>query len=146
MTATTEFDGAKAALLIGQRLVTILRDDIPAIAWPGWWDLPGGGREGAERPEDTIIREVREELGLALDPVQLGWRHAFPSATRAGSWSWFFVAHLPASAETQIVFGNEGQAWRLVAVEDFLDDARAIPHLKERLQIWQVDRGRPGRP
>lgn len=30
------------------------------------WQLPGGGVEEREEPKDTLIREVREELGLTL--------------------------------------------------------------------------------
>ena len=62
---TEPFLGAKLALLVGDRIVTILRDDIPTIPWPGHWDLPGGGREGDETPETCVLRELEEELAIA---------------------------------------------------------------------------------
>ena len=34
----------------------------------GQWALPGGGMEAGERPEDTVLRELEEEVGLRLDP------------------------------------------------------------------------------
>jgi ADP-ribose pyrophosphatase YjhB (NUDIX family) len=37
----------------------------------GWWDIPGGFLEADEHPEAGAIREVQEETGLLIRPVEL---------------------------------------------------------------------------
>nr|WP_231692828.1 NUDIX domain-containing protein [Vibrio campbellii] len=33
------------------------------MSYPNYWDLPGGGREGNETPEDCALRELKENSG-----------------------------------------------------------------------------------
>jgi 8-oxo-dGTP diphosphatase len=137
------FGGAKLAILTGGHMLAILRDDKPDIPFPGLWDLPGGGREGGESPEDCALRETREELGLVLPASALVWRRRYPR-WRGSGWSWFFAAEVPGFDPGAVVFGDEGQGWRLMPVAEFSAGRGAIPHLAERLGDYLELRGRLG--
>ncbi|APE44766.1 DNA mismatch repair protein MutT [Sulfitobacter alexandrii] len=127
------FDGAKLALFIGAKLVVILRDDIPGLPFAGYWDLPGGGREGAETPLGCALRECREELGLQVPETAVIWRQAFHEDRQV---KWFFVAEQPAAVAGDIVFGDEGQRWTLMTPEEFLAHPKAVPAFQARLRLF----------
>lgn len=125
------FVGAKIALFVGQRIVVILRDDCPDIPYPNRWDLPGGGRECEESGWECATRETQEEVGLHVPDAAFQWGRYYPTA--AGG-AWFFRAHLPVSAETQILLGTEGQSYALWTPKAYLDHPAAIPHFQDRLR------------
>ena len=50
----------------GGRLLIYLRDDNPDIPFPNHWDFFGGHLEEGESPEQALVREVKEEIGIEL--------------------------------------------------------------------------------
>jgi 8-oxo-dGTP diphosphatase len=65
---------ADGRVLIAQRPIT--------KAMAGLWEFPGGKIEPRERPEEALIRELREELGIAVQEPCLApftfASHAYP--------------------------------------------------------------------
>ena len=132
----SDFTGCKIALFCGDKLLTILRDDKASIPWPNMWELPGGGREGDESPFECAAREVYEELGIQLTEDCLLWSKVYPSILYEGRQSVFMVGQLSQEQFDSITFGDEGQAYKLIPVEGFLNSKQAVPQLQGRLRDY----------
>jgi 8-oxo-dGTP diphosphatase len=57
-------NGAKALVIFKGKFVMVQRDNDPNILNPGKWNLPGGGIDGNETPEEALVRELHEEINL----------------------------------------------------------------------------------
>lgn len=124
-----DFIGAKLLLVRGDCLLTLLRDDVDHIPFPGHWDLPGGGPEGCETPVDCALRELTEEFGLSLTAARLV-AHRF-GADRP---SWLFAGALTDAEIAAIRFGDEGQEWRMMPIAEFITHPRAVPAFRDRVR------------
>ena len=131
-----EFSGCKIALLCDDRLLTILRDDISTIPWPNMWELPGGGREGEETPFECVQREVFEELSLKLEETDIVWAKDYQGMLDPDKTSIFMVGSITQEDFASIAFGDEGQAYQLMDVSQFLADEKVIPQLQDRLRDY----------
>ena len=134
-----EFNGAKAALYFENNLVVYLRDNKPEIPFPNTWDFPGGRREGDESPFECVARETQEEFGILLTPTQIIWKKTYPSIHDPSKDSCFFVARATKEQIDNIVFGDEGQWWRFMDPQKFLDSTNAVPYLQEYLAEFMAE-------
>ena len=132
----SDFTGCKIALFCGDKLLTILRDDKSNIPYPNTWELPGGGREGDESPFECAAREVYEELGIHLTEDCLLWSKVYPSMLFEGKESVFLVGKLRQEQFDSIVFGDEGQGYRLMSIEEFLSSDKVVPQLQGRVRDY----------
>jgi ADP-ribose pyrophosphatase YjhB (NUDIX family) len=57
--------GVAAVIFDGERVLLQRRDDN------GRWGLPGGGVDPGESVRTAVVREVREETGLDVEPLRL---------------------------------------------------------------------------
>ena len=60
-----------AVALIAENRSILLQQRRHGGAHGGLWEFPGGKVKAEESPESALIREIREELGIALDPADL---------------------------------------------------------------------------
>ena len=60
----------------------LLAQRPPGKTMAGLWEFPGGKVESGERPEDSLIRELEEELGIVVKETCLApltfASHAYP--------------------------------------------------------------------
>ena len=132
----SDFTGSKIALICGDKVLTILRDDKDDIPCPNMWELPGGGREGDESPFECVAREVYEELGIHLNEDCLLWGKIYPSVIFEGKQSVFMVGQLRQEQFDNITFGDEGQGYQLMNVEEFLSSSQVVPQLQDRVRDY----------
>lgn len=136
MNQTEDFVGVKVALRFGDDLLVIQRDDKPSIRWPGRWDFPGGGRENSETPFECAAREVNEELGIIIDPGSVIWQRRVPSMDFPDRNAYFMVVTISNADVKDVVFGNEGQDWKMMSIQDFLKASNVVTPLKDRLNSY----------
>ena len=80
---------AGCSLLIvndADQILLFLRDDTPKIPYPNMWDIPGGHVEPNETPEQCIVREMKEEMGLDIPVPDLFRVTEFPDRTEYTFW------------------------------------------------------------
>ena len=135
-----DFHGAKLALLYEGKLLVYRRDDRDDIPFPGRWDFPGGGREGLETPEQCVLRELHEEFSISLSPNRLLYRRDYDRrdyvTPSRSALSCFFAACAVESEIEGIEFGNEGQYWKLMGIDEYLRNKEGVPNLQMRLRDY----------
>jgi 8-oxo-dGTP pyrophosphatase MutT (NUDIX family) len=64
---------AVAVVMVRQGRFLVIRRSQTVLA-PGMFCFPGGGVEPRESEEQAVVREMREELNIAVAPRKLLWR------------------------------------------------------------------------
>ena len=113
-----------------------LRDDRPDVSYRNHWGLFGGLREADETPEWTIIREMKEELGLSLDRLQLTYLGRQVDGNIVSH-----VFHYPAADELRYATLAEGQRLEFLQLSD-LGFRNVVPWHRDILE--QYERQNPG--
>ena len=69
------FYASLVVLVNEKREVLCLRRSDSMGSFKGMWGLPGGKAENTEMPEETAIRETKEETNLLIDEDELFFIH-----------------------------------------------------------------------
>ena len=111
--------------------------------WHGCWDIPGGFCDADEHPQQTVVREIREEVGLdvAITGLLGIWMDTYGSgigsAPADATMNCYYHAAVKDDAEP-LVDRNESSeaAW---FTPDRLPDQLAFPdHARQVLDAWRA--------
>jgi 8-oxo-dGTP pyrophosphatase MutT (NUDIX family) len=114
-----------------------LRDDRPDVSCANHWGLFGGWQEIGESPEQTISREIKEELGLQLDPAKLRYLRRYYDGD-----SVTHVFHHPATDELRYAHLSEGQRLEFLRLSDLVN-RDVVPRHRDILEWYERQRTLP---
>lgn len=111
--------------------------------WRGSWDIPGGFCDADEHPEQTVVREVREEVGLNVTVTRLLgiWIDAYGSGTGSAPPDVTMNCYYLATAtdhEDPIVDPREASDARWFAADELPGDLAFPDHARQVLEAWRA--------
>jgi 8-oxo-dGTP diphosphatase len=98
------------------RLLIYLRDNKSDIPFPNHWDFFGGHLEEGETPEEALIREVKEELGVELANWKFFRTYVCTEGDAYPNVKYIYWAKIEKTPQELVL--NEGQALRSIALEE----------------------------
>lgn len=82
ITGPQRFRPSAKAVVIRDGAVLVTRNRTPGDRRPDWHIFPGGGQEPGETLDVALVREVREETGIEVQPGRLLWVRELIAAYR----------------------------------------------------------------
>lgn len=122
--------GVVGVIFREQRLL-IIRRSLTVTA-PGKLCLPGGTIESGESESHTLVREMREELTIDVEPVRLCWRSVTPWGTTLAWW----LANLDHSV-TPIANPDEVAEYHWMTRQEIRSAKNMLPSLPTFVDAWE---------
>ena len=102
-----------------KKVLLILRDDDPAVEDANKWGVPGGMHEPGETPDEALLREFQEELGvIPRDFKLLGCYEK--EVDRPG---YIYQVRLSDEEADNLVLGDEGQEFRFFTTDELMSNS-----------------------
>jgi 8-oxo-dGTP diphosphatase len=124
-----------AGLLVRPAQVFLCHRSIDRTWYPNVWDLPGGHVEPGESPTGALVRELREELGIAIaEPSDPEITQIATSALDLKVW---VIREWAGTPSNVAVSEHDGMGWFTLAQATRLDLAhQSYPSLIKRVLQW----------
>jgi 8-oxo-dGTP diphosphatase len=102
-----------------RKLLIYLRDDKPDIPFPNCWDFFGGHVEEGETPEQALVREIKEELGISLSNWKFFRRYDCADGDAYPNIKYIYRANIDKQAAELAL--AEGQRLTSITIEERFD-------------------------
>lgn len=130
--------GAKAIVCHENKILLVLRDNDPKIAFPNKWNTPGGAIEEGETPREAMARELKEEVNLlATNIIELG-----TTTYSDGSIVYRFFCPISDDQRKDVRLVSEGQRLEWFTFEEVLElekNSSFSPYLSIYLETFADD-------
>jgi len=121
----------------GVRRILIARRQFDARAEAGKWEFPGGKVEPLEHPELTVVREIKEELGLNVKVERIFDVASHVSESDLGPVHVILLCYLCSTTETQFQLLDASDAkWVTIQETDQFDFAIADHEPLRKLKAY----------
>ncbi|MDD8049630.1 MAG: NUDIX domain-containing protein [Thomasclavelia sp.] len=101
-------------IVVNSKKVLILKRVRPSTDGLGYWELPGGGLQYKETPDEALHREIREETGLEVDILHLGYTFT----KIRDDYQTIGIGYLCKTSSTNVQISNEHTEYKFVDIVD----------------------------
>lgn len=120
-----------ACVLIKDGKFVLQHRDNNTTYYPNTWGFFGGHIEGGEKPEDAVVREIKEELGLDITPTFV--RHQIHDSPSGPVERFVFTAPVTLSEAQLRKQQTEGDGLGIFTIEEI----RKLELVHHRLEVLE---------
>jgi len=107
----------KAIILNDEGKILAIRRSATDPSRPLTWDVPGGEVEEGEDLEESILREIKEEVGITVSNIEIF--DAVGSYNKKGEY-WIGIGYKAKAIETNVILSFEHDQYEWLTKEEFL--------------------------